>query len=381
MRRNRHFYFKESEFPAISLQANMNVGKDNLILVFGGSSIHALSSMDGQIVWRKELSIDRYRLTSFWSSFLNYLLFLCTNIIILCIFLCDCSLEIQQIFQPHDSDIINAVGFVGSSEFVVYQISYRTGEVMQQSKASFESGFCGEASLVFDNLVVALDASKSSLVSISLKNEVINFHQINLSDLVPDFSGKVTLLPLKFNGMLAIEIASSILLLRVKGATELEFVEKISHPFAFSDALPLSKEQQAFAILQHDESKIHFKVKSDNDLRNEILKETIQMDSQRGNIEKVFINNYIRTDRTHGFRFLVVMEDHSLLLIQQGEIVWSREDGLASIVDSTTSELPVEKEGVSVAEVEHNLFEWLKVFFLSHGISFTSDTIEDKFFS
>ncbi|URD98088.1 hypothetical protein MUK42_31186 [Musa troglodytarum] len=275
--------------------ANMNVGKDNLILVFGGSSIHALSSMDGQIVWRKELSID--------------------------------SLEIQQIFQPHDSDIINAVGFVGSSEFAVYQISYRTGEVMQQSKASFESGFCGEASLVFDNLVVALDASKSSLVSISFKNEVINFHQINLSDLVPDFSGKVTLLPLKFNGMLAIEIASSVLLLRVKGPNELEFVEKISHPFAVSDALALSKEQQAFAILQHDESKIHFKVKSDNDLRNEILKETIQMDSQRGNIEK---------------------------------IVWSREDGLASIVDSTTSELPVEKEGVSVAEVEHNLFEWLK---------------------
>ncbi|KAJ8486416.1 hypothetical protein OPV22_018901 [Ensete ventricosum] len=313
---------------SLYVPANINVGKDNLILVFGGSSIHALSSMDGQIVWRKELSID--------------------------------SLEIQQIFQPHDSDVINAVGFVGSSEFVVYHISYRTGEVMQQSKASFESGFCGEASLVFDNLVVALDASKSSLVSISFKNEVINFHQINLSDLVPDFSGKVTLLPLKFNGMLAIEIASSIHLLRVKGANELEFVEKISHPFAVSDALPLSKEQQAFAILQHEESKIHFKVKSDNDLRNEILKETIQMDSHRGNIEKVFINNYIRTDRTHGFRFLVVMEDHSLLLIQQGEIVWTREDGLASIVDSTTSELPVEKEGVSVAEVEHNLFEWLK---------------------
>ncbi|KAJ0962597.1 hypothetical protein J5N97_027719 [Dioscorea zingiberensis] len=54
------------------------------------------------------------------------------------------------------------------------------------------------------------------------------------------------------------------------------------------------------------------------------------------------------------------MEDHSLLLVQQGEIVWSREDGLASIVDSTTSELPVEKDGVSVAKVEENLLEWLK---------------------
>ncbi|MED6123413.1 hypothetical protein PIB30_048954 [Stylosanthes scabra] len=56
----------------------------------------------------------------------------------------------------------------------------------------------------------------------------------------------------------------------------------------------------------------------------------------------------------------MVMEDHSLLLVQQGEIVWSREDGLASVVDVTTSELPVQKEGVSVAKVEQNLFEWLK---------------------
>ncbi|MBA0681206.1 hypothetical protein Goari_012860 [Gossypium aridum] len=84
------------------------------------------------------------------------------------------------------------------------------------------------------------------------------------------------------------------------------------------------------------------------------------MDQQRGFVHKVFINNYIRTDRSHGFRALIVMEDHSLLLLQQGAIVWSREDGLASIIDVTTSELPVEKAGVSVAKVELNLFEWLK---------------------
>ncbi|KAG0499234.1 hypothetical protein HPP92_003925 [Vanilla planifolia] len=49
-----------------------------------------------------------------------------------------------------------------------------------------------------------------------------------------------------------------------------------------------------------------------------------------------------------------------------GEIIWKkelsteREDALASVIDSTTFELPVEKDGVSVAKVEHNLFEWLK---------------------
>ena len=84
------------------------------------------------------------------------------------------------------------------------------------------------------------------------------------------------------------------------------------------------------------------------------------MDCQSGLVHKVFINNYIRTDRSHGFRALIVIEDHSLLLVQQGEIVWSRDDGLASIID-VTSEVPVKKHGVSSAKVEQNLFEWLKV--------------------
>lgn len=73
------------------------------------------------------------------------------------------------------------------------------------------------------------------------------------------------------------------------------------------------------------------------------------------------MNSYVRTDHSHGFRALIVTEDHSLMLLLQGEIVWTREEGLlASIVDVTTSELPLEKDGVSVAEVEHNLVEWLQ---------------------
>ncbi|MBA0694085.1 hypothetical protein Goari_004415 [Gossypium aridum] len=84
-----------------------------------------------------------------------------------------------------------------------------------------------------------------------------------------------------------------------------------------------------------------------------------------GEISLVSTETVVALDSTgsYGFRVLIVMEDHSLLLLQQGEIVWSREDGLASIIDVTTSELPVERNGVSVAKVEHNLFEWLKMHF------------------
>ena len=73
---------------------------------------------------------------------------------------------------------------------------------------------------------------------------------------------------------------------------------------------------------------------------------------------------------SHGFRALVIAEDHSLALLQQGKIVWSREDGIAEIIDATTAELPLERDGVLVAEVEHNLFEWMKVFRLKLLLSF-----------
>ncbi|KAG1330419.1 ER membrane protein complex subunit 1 [Cocos nucifera] len=310
--------------------ANINLGKGNRILVFSGGWLHAVSSIDGEIVWKKEFAID--------------------------------SLEIKQVFQPLESDIIYAVGFVGSSQFSVYQLSSKSGEVLKHNTASFPSAFCGEVALVSSDMLVALDATRSALISISFQSGIINFYQTYMSDLVQDFSGMAALLPVKFTGMFAMKTVSGIYLVRVKGVSVLEIIEKFNHPASVSDSLTLSGEQQAFAIVQHAETKIDFKVKLDKDLRNDVLKETVEMDSQRGHVQKVFLNNYVRTDKSHGFRALIVMEDHSLLLVQQGDVVWSREDGLASIIDSTTSELPVEKEGVSVAKVEHNLFEWLKAY-------------------
>ena len=45
----------------------------------------------------------------------------------------------------------------------------------------------------------------------------------------------------------------------------------------------------------------------------------------------------MRIDMSHGFRALVIAEDHSLALLQQGEIVWSREGGLAEIINENTA--------------------------------------------
>ncbi|KAL3566251.1 hypothetical protein D5086_031666 [Populus alba] len=148
--------------------------------------------------------------------------------------------EVQEVIQHHDSNTVYVVGFVGFSQFDVYQINAKNGELIKHDSAAFDGGFSGERT------------------------------------------------------------------------------DKHSHWF--------SMETMTFTS----------NVKQGHDWNSDLLKERIKLNQQRGFVHKVFMNNYVRTDKSHGFRALIVMEDHSLLLLQQ------------------------EKKGVTVAKVEQNLFEWLK---------------------
>ncbi|GAV88692.1 DUF1620 domain-containing protein/PQQ_2 domain-containing protein [Cephalotus follicularis] len=313
---------------SLLLLLNAEVNKDNAILVFGKGCLHAVSSIDGEVLWKKDFSAE--------------------------------SVEVQQVIHPLGSDMIYVVGFVGSSQFDAFQINAKNGDLLKHKSETLPGGFVGEISSVSSDTLVALDATRSILVTINFQDGNISFQQTYISDLVEDSSGMAVILPSSLTGVFGVTINTLTLFVRVTTEGKLEVVEKIDQEIAVSDALLLSEGQQAFALVQHGGEKIHLKVKLGHNWNSDFLRESIEMDNQRGLVHKVFINSYIRTDRSHGFRALIVMEDHSLLLLQQGEIVWSREDGLASIVDVTTSELPLEKEGVSVAKVEHNLFEWLK---------------------
>lgn len=233
--------------------------------------------------------------------------------------------------------------------------------MLKHKSAAFPDGFYGEVLLVSSDMLVSLDATRSRLVTINFQNEEINFGKTYISDLVEESSRNAVILPSKLSGIFAIKVDTFSVFIRVTTEGKLEVVDKINNAAAVSDALSFSEGQQAFAIVEHVDGKILLTVKLNHDWNGDLLKESIVMDHQRGLVHMVFINTYIRTDRSHGFRALIVMEDHSLLLLQQGAIVWSREESLASIVDVTTSELPVEKKGVSVAKVEQNLFEWLNV--------------------
>ncbi|KAE8688066.1 hypothetical protein F3Y22_tig00111002pilonHSYRG00102 [Hibiscus syriacus] len=199
----------------------------------------------------------------------------------------------------------------------------RNGKLLKHERAAFSGGFSGQVSLVSSETLVTLDSTGTC-------------------------------------GLFAIRMNAVTIFIRAIGNGMLEVVEKADRETAVGDALSISEGQQEFALVQHVGSDIHLTVKLLHDWDGDLLKESIKIYQQRGLIHKVFINNYVRTERSHGFWALIVMEDHSLLLLQQGTMVWNMEDGMASIIDVTTSELPVERAGVSVAKVELNLFEWLK---------------------
>ncbi|RAL52421.1 hypothetical protein DM860_007278 [Cuscuta australis] len=310
------------------IPSNLKVDWNSLILIYSNGHLHAVSSTDGEVIWAKELVKE--------------------------------GIDIQHIVHPEGTNDVYAVGLTSSSQFEAYKINAINGELLKHESMVFPGGFCGDLSLVTSDRAVGLDSTGSILLSIAFKDGLINFQQVHIADLVQDFTGTAVLLPSKLIGMVTIHINKSILFIRVTHEGKLELVDSVAYGAALSESVSVSEGHQAFGLVQHDDVKINLSVKSVNDWDSNFLEESLKLDSQKGLVHKVFINNYIRTDRSYGFRALIVLEDHSLLLFQQGEVVWSREDGLASIVDVTTSELPFEKNGVSVSKVEQNLFEWLK---------------------
>uniref|UniRef100_A0A7N1A0J8 ER membrane protein complex subunit 1 n=1 Tax=Kalanchoe fedtschenkoi TaxID=63787 RepID=A0A7N1A0J8_KALFE len=323
--------FLQGSQPSKSLlyiPPSLKVDKDHVMLVFGNSCLYAVSSIDGEVLWMRDLAAE--------------------------------SVKVQEITQPTGSNVVYVVGFSGSLQFDVIQIDIKNGDLLNHNSASLPGGFYGGVSLVSSAAIVTLDASRRELVSINFLDGEISFKSTDISDLTGTNSGEAVILPSKLTRKFALRINNHVVFVRLAEDGKLEFVEKVGHNVAVSNAISVSEDQQAFGLLEHSGSRILLSVKLDHEFNSDLIKESTEVDPQKGLVHKVFINNYIRTDRSYGFRALVVMEDHSLMLIQQGAIVWSREDGLASVLDVTTSELPVEKDGVSVAKVEHSLLEWLK---------------------
>eukprot|EP00252_Welwitschia_mirabilis_P014894 TRINITY_DN32950_c0_g1_i1.p1 TRINITY_DN32950_c0_g1~~TRINITY_DN32950_c0_g1_i1.p1 ORF type:complete len:1002 (+),score=183.50 TRINITY_DN32950_c0_g1_i1:130-3135(+) len=312
--------------------------KEGSIFVYGGGWLNAVSSFGGDILWRTKLPIESD----------------------------ESQTTIEKIALSHKQDHIYVVGFVGKEKVAVWVVDSANGQIIKSNKVVVARGISVDNVLVTDNHFVALDDERSTIITGSISERETVLHTTSISTFLDQSAGPGELLPLKFSNAFALKTKSCILLIKIgKAYDDIYLFDKIGTASIISDGLILTPEQQAFAVVEHlGGGKVSLVIKLDSSEKTEILREVVQLDAHKGYLEKVFINNYVRTDMSYGFRALVVGEDESLALLQQGEVVWSREDGLAGIIDVSTAELPVERDGVSVAKVEHNLFEWLKGHFL-----------------
>lgn len=54
------------------MQINLTVDKDNVILVFGKGCLHAVSSIDGVVLWKKDFSAERFKNFTFNVSYVVF---------------------------------------------------------------------------------------------------------------------------------------------------------------------------------------------------------------------------------------------------------------------------------------------------------------------
>jgi hypothetical protein len=224
--------------------------------------------------------------------------------------------------------------------------------------------------LVSKKFAVVLDSKGTHLVTASINANGLTVLETALSSLFPNAVGLPELLSIKLDGAISLALGDLTAIIAVNPTSgELNVAETLVGAVAVNDSLSVANSKHSVAIIQLLEAgplqntfglHVH-----GEDWTEVVQKETIKLPSHRGQVQKVFLKAYLCTDRTHGFGALVVGEDDSLLLLQQGGIVWTHEDELASIVDAKSAEPPLEQDGVSVAEVEHDLTEWLKVIYLS----------------
>ena len=80
------------------------------------------------------------------------------------------------------------------------------------------------------------------------------------------------------------------------------------------------------------------------------LRETYELKAaDHGSAESLFLTGYKAKGGSQGFRLLMVASDNSLSLLQQGEVVWLREEALASITHTLVIDFPLSNEKVETS--------------------------------
>lgn len=234
-----------------------------------------------------------------------------------------------------------------------------------QEAATIKANICTDELVVTKHSIVALDCEGKTIFTGHIGPvKSFSIHRTLIRDIVPDAFGKARLLKSTIEGVFLLRFIDQIVFIRIGSSDhDLKVLEIFERPAFISNSLELPGNKTAVMLVQHvglsEERKVAIRVITREGEKDETLSDVLDLDCERGLVQQIHISGYIRKDRSCGFRALLVMEDQSIVFVQNSKIIWTREDGLAAIVDAMAVELPETRFEVSRPTVAHRY--WLKV--------------------
>jgi hypothetical protein len=150
--------------------------------------------------------------------------------------------------------------------------------------------------------------------------------------------------------LLNVQLEDGFLLRAKDGKTALVSVSneqlKLEHTFKAGETFGTTKTRDGKSILMSvamQEQEVVMGMKSGSDAVTSLPPCPQLSRATNGGVVNVFLNAFTKRDGSIGTRTLVVSEDHALTLIQNGNAVWKREEGLASIRKVEFVDLPYSK--------------------------------------
>eukprot|EP00850_Spirogloea_muscicola_P006456 SM000030S11465 [mRNA] locus=s30:825005:831618:+ [translate_table: standard] len=318
------------------------------VLILAGGVLSMISVLDGIVAWQVETQADS--------------IFLAT--------------KSNLVYTSHSS----------GAQITFSEVDMATGTAREEKKFQATSSVQEKLALTEDTLFAVSRTGESifsASMSVASTSGTNRFHETLIVSLFSEVTSlsKASLCSSHTEGAVCLTMNSSVFIVEVGSTAEtLRVTGEYKLPVILTDSLELDDGRRVFAVVQpvglETDHKIMIKtVATDSELLGQ---EVVSLGPERGTVLKVFLNAYLKKGGdAYGFRALVVCQDHSLALLQQGEVVWLREEALAGVVDACMTDLPLEKEGV-LSEVEHDLAQWFRGHFLGAKATLMLATPEEK---
>ncbi|KAH7302061.1 hypothetical protein KP509_23G054700 [Ceratopteris richardii] len=334
----------ETRFPRFSFPPTLDVKpieihhlKAKIITVLEGPRLYGVSDRDGQIIWRTNHDIASNNGT----------------------------FSLKKVFTGEDMNSLFGVGFIGTSGFCVWKIYLLTGRLVMNEAGKIDADICTDEILVTRHTVVALDCEGKIIFTGHIGPvKIFHIHRTPVRNIIPDAFGKARLLKSGLEGIFVLRFIDQIVFIKIcNNDHDLEIVEIFELPAAISNGLELPGNKASTLLIQHvglaDDCKIAARFITAGGEEYETFSHILDLDCDRGLVQQVHLSGYVRRNKSWGFQALLVMEDDSMMFLQNNKLVWSRDEGLAEIAAVVAEDLPSTKK-LEVKELTSTSSHWLK---------------------